>query len=186
MAPLIPGAFRLLTDHLAALLPLAIGLFVSTNLDDLFILLGFLSNPKFRPRQIVAGQLAGVGTLYAAAVVLSLVALVALVIPAAWVGLLGLLPIAIGLKELRQPGAPEDDADAIASPKQGRGNILTVAAMTVANCGDNLSIYTPVFATRTGLDVAVIGLVFAAMTLAWMGAASCLTHHRTLGAPIRR
>lgn len=173
-------------DHLATLLPLAVGLFVSTNVDDLFILLGFLSNPKFRPRQIVAGQLAGVGTLYAAAGVLSLVALV---IPPAWIGFLGLLPIAIGLKELwelRQPDVLEEETDTRSGPKQGRGNILTVAAMTVANGGDNLSIYTPVFATRSGLDVAVIGLVFAAMTLAWVGAASWLTHHRTLGAPIRR
>jgi cadmium resistance protein CadD (predicted permease) len=58
--------------------------------------------------------------------------------------------------------------------------------MTVANGGDNLGIYTPVFATRSGADVALIGLVFAAMTLAWVGAAFWLTRHRTLGAPIRR
>jgi cadmium resistance protein CadD (predicted permease) len=178
-------------EHLATLLVLAIGLFVSTNLDDLFILRGFLSKPKFRLRQIVAGQLAGVGALYAAAVVLSLVALV---IPAAWIGFLGLLPIAIGLKELwelRQPDEAEDDNAADSSRARGRGDVLTVAAMTVAamtvaNGGDNLSIYTPVFATRSGLDVAISGLVFAAMTLAWVGAAIWLTRHRTLGAPIRR
>ena len=134
----------------------------------------------------MAGQLAGLGALYAAAVVLSLVALV---IPPAWIGLLGLLPIAIGLKELwelRQPDEPEDDEAAGSSGTRGRGNVLTVAAMTVANGGDNLSIYTPVFATRSGLDVSLIGLVFAAMTLAWVGAAFWLKRHRTLGAPIRR
>lgn len=176
----------MLMDHLATLLVLAIGLFVSTNVDDLFILISFLSNPKFRPRQIVAGQLAGLGALYAAAVVLSLVALV---IPPAWIGLLGLLPIVIGLKELwalRQPDEPEDDEAAGSSGTRGRGNVLAVAAMTVANGGDNLSIYTPVFATRSGLDVSLIGLVFAAMTLAWVGAAFWLKRHRTLGAPIRR
>lgn len=173
-------------DHLATLLVLAIGLFVSTNLDDLFILIGFLSNPKFKPRQIVAGQLAGLGALYAAAVVLSLLALV---IPPAWIGLLGLLPIAIGLKELwelRQPDEPEDNEAAGSSGTRGRGNVLTVAAMTVANGGDNLSIYTPVFANRSGLDVAITRVGFAAMTLAWVGAAFWLTRHRTLGAPIRR
>ena len=42
------------------------------------------------------------------------------------------------------------------------------------------------FATRTIYEIAVIGLVFAAMTAAWLGAASFLTHHPTIGAPIRR
>ena len=173
-------------DHLAALLALAIGLFVSTNLDDLFILIGFLSTPGYRPRQIVAGQLAGIGALYAASVVLSLLALV---VAPAWIGLLGVLPIVIGLKELRALlRAEPDDDDAAAGPHaaRGRGRVLAVAAMTVANGGDNLSIYTPIFATRPAPDVAVIGVVFAAMTLAWVGVAAWLTGHRTFGAPIRR
>ena len=173
-------------DHYAALLALAIGLFVSTNVDDIFVLVGFFSDPKFRPRQIALGQLAGLAALYGASVVFSLLALV---VPPAWIGFLGLLPIAIGLQkilELRRPDAPEDDAQSGSSGSQVRGNLLTVAAVTIANGGDNLGIYTPLFATRSGSDVAFIGLVFAAMTFAWVGTAFWLTRHRTLGAPIRR
>ncbi len=33
-----------------ALVGIAVGMFATTNLDDLFILLGFFSDPKFRPR----------------------------------------------------------------------------------------------------------------------------------------
>ena len=58
--------------------------------------------------------------------------------------------------------------------------------MTLANGGDNISIYTPLFAAHSGYDIAVIGVVFALMTLVWLWAAHWLTHHRTLGAPIRR
>ena len=68
----------------------------------------------------------------------------------------------------------------------GRGNALAVAAVTIANGGDNISIYTPLFATRPALDIAVIGLVFAVMTAVWLGVAHWLTSHRTIGAPIRR
>ncbi len=98
-----------------------------------------------------------------------------------------MLPILIGLKklwELRR-GDESDDEDA-RQANGGRWNALAVAAVTIADGGDNLSVYIPVFATRSGGDVALIGIVFAAMTLAWVGAAWWLTSHRTLGAPIRR
>ena len=168
----------------AALVGLAIGLFVTTNLDDLFILLGFFSDPKFRPRQIAIGQLLGIATLYAVSVVASLLALV--VLPA-YIGFLGLLPIGIGLKkiwELRRGGGSDEDDEATA--KRGRWNALTVAAITISDGGDNLSVYIPVFATRTHAEVAAIGAVFALMTLVWLRASFRLTSHRTLGAPIRR
>lgn len=173
-------------DHYAALLALAIGLFVTTNIDDIFVLLGFLSDPRFKPRQIALGQLTGLAALYGASVVFSLMALV---VPPAYIGFLGVLPIGIGLvkmRELRQGEESGDDSTDGATRSQARGNVLAVAAVTIANGGDNLGIYTPLFATRSGPDVAVIGVVFAAMTLAWVGTAAWLTHHRTLGAPIRR
>ena len=173
-------------DHYAALLALAIGLFVTTNIDDIFVVVGFVSDPRFKPREIAFGQLAGLAALYGTSVVFSLLSL--LVSPA-WIGFLGVLPIVIGLgkiRELRQVDEPEDDYGACSNGRRTRGNILTVAAVTVANGGDNLGIYTPMFATRSALDVALIGLVFAAMTFAWVGAAVWLTRHRTLGVPIRR
>jgi cadmium resistance protein CadD (predicted permease) len=57
---------------------------------------------------------------------------------------------------------------------------------TIAGGGDNLSIYIPVFSTRSGTGLAVIGGVFAVMTMVWLAAAHWLTTHRTLGVPIRR
>lgn len=35
---------------------LAILLFASTNVDDIFVLLGFFADPKYRTRDIVMGQ----------------------------------------------------------------------------------------------------------------------------------
>ncbi len=169
----------------AALLALAIGLFVSTNLDDLFILLGFFSDPTFKPRQVAIGQLLGIAALYAVSVAASRLALA---VAPAYVGFLGVLPIVIGLqkiRELRRDGA-EDEGEDEPHARGGRWNALSVAAVTIADGGDNLSVYIPVFATRTGAELAVIGGVFAAMTLVWLAVAFWLTSHRTLGAPIRR
>lgn len=168
----------------AAQVGLAIGLFVTTNLDDLFILLAFFSAPKFRPRQVALGQMLGIATLYAVSVAASLLALV---ISPVYTGFLGLLPIGIGIKkilELRSCGESDDDDQA--TEKRSRWNVLTVAAVTISDGGDNLSVYIPVFATRSHGEVAAIGVVFALMTLVWLRAAFWLTSHRTLGAPIRR
>lgn len=172
---------------MTALIALAVGLFVTTDLDDLFVLVAFFSDARFRPRQIAAGQLAGLAALYAASVVFSLLSLV---VAPAWIGFLGLLPIAIGLHAiaqlLRGDDSDDDDAAADANGAGGRANVLVVAATTIANGGDNLGIYTPVFATRSGTEIAVIGVVFAAMTMVWVGAAFWLTRHPTIGPPIRR
>src|SRR5271154_4636522 len=53
----------------------AVVLFISTDLDDVFVLLGFFADPRFRIRQIVAGQFIGIAALYALSVVGSLVSL---------------------------------------------------------------------------------------------------------------
>jgi cadmium resistance protein CadD (predicted permease) len=174
-------------EHLVGLIGLAIVLFVATNIDDVFVLLGFFADPRFKGRQIVIGQFFGIAALYGASVVASLLSLV---IPPAYIGLLGLAPIAIGLKQAWElwKGKPASDEASEGHEKAsaGHGNVAAVALVTVANGGDNISIYTPFFATRSGYDIAAIGVLFATMTLLWLGAAHWLTHHRTLGAPIRR
>lgn len=160
------------------------GLFAATNIDDLFVLLGFFADPKLRARHVVLGQYLGIGALYGISVIGSLISLV---ISPAYIGLLGLAPIAIGLKklwELRQDAdrSEEEPESQTAKP----GNVVAVAAVTIANGGDNISIYTPLFATRSGFDVAVIGIVFVGMTAVWLAVAHWLVNHRTVGAPIRR
>jgi cadmium resistance protein CadD (predicted permease) len=166
---------------------IAIGLFVTTNIDDVFILLGFFSDSKFKFRQIALGQYAGITVLYGVSVVGSLISLV---ISPAYIGLLGLVPIFLGAKkvwELRGgTEASDDELEGHSETSLGHGNIIAVAAVTVANGADNISIYTPLFATRSGYDIVIIGAVFAIMTMVWITAAYWLTNHRSIGAPIRR
>ncbi len=160
---------------------LAVSLFLSTNIDDLFMLLGFFADPGYRNRQIVLGQYAGIGVLFAASLAASLIALV---IPAAWVGLLGLAPIAIGLRKLATAAAPADAGTV--PPPAGRGRVAAVTLVTIANGADNISSYTPALATRGAADITVIAAVFAVMTAVLLALAHALTHHPRLGAPIRR
>jgi cadmium resistance protein CadD (predicted permease) len=84
-------------ESLFAPIGTAIVLFASTNVDDVFVLIGFFADPKFRARDIVLGQYSGIAALFSASAAASLLSLV---IPRAYVGLLGVVPILIGLKKL--------------------------------------------------------------------------------------
>jgi cadmium resistance protein CadD (predicted permease) len=99
-----------------------------------------------------------------------------LAVPSEWIGLLGLLPIAIGLKQLvhRQKDTPQ--VQTITSdfePSSQRNSVVSflssvlspqtykVAAVTVANGGDNnISIYISLFAGSNLVSLGVIIGVF--------------------------
>lgn len=161
---------------------LAIVLFVTTNIDDMFVLLAFFADPKFRTRQVVFGQYLGIAALVAVSVVASLISLV---LATAYVGLLGLVPILIGVKKLVDAWRGNDDGDDNVQPPS-LGNVLTVAAVTVGNGGDNIGVYTPVFATATPAEILTISAVFAVLIAGWCAFAHWLVHHPALGPPIRR
>src|ERR1700733_7399482 len=80
-------------ESLLALIGLALALFGSTNVDDIFVLVGFFSDPSLHVRDIVIGQYVGIAALFGASVAVSMLSLV---IPGAYMGLLGIAPIAIG------------------------------------------------------------------------------------------
>ncbi len=165
----------------------AVVLFISTDLDDVFVLLGFFADPRFRIQQIVAGQFIGIAVLYLVSVVGSWVSLV---LPPGVVGLLGLVPITMGLKSAWELWTPSDANERVSTGNRrspiGNANIASVFAMTIANGGDNVSVYIPLFAVRSGSNIAIMGIVFGIMTAIWLTFAYWLTRHRAIGAPVRR
>ena len=168
-------------DSFLALIGLAIIVFASTNIDDVFVLIGFFADKSFRARDVVVGQYLGVCALY---LISAITALISLVIPTAYIGLLGLAPIAIGIRKLYYLWRSQETEKSIAG-SGGHGRRLTVAVVTMANGGDNIAMYTVLLTTCERFDVPVIGIVFAIMTGFWCLGAHWLVNHRALGLPIR-
>jgi cadmium resistance protein CadD (predicted permease) len=163
----------------------AVVLFILTDLDDVLVLLGFFADPRFPTRQIVAGQFIGIAILFAVSIVGSWVSLL---VPRAFIGLLGLIPITMGLKSAAELRMSAGSGEPVSNQRSAAGptNIAAVIAMTVANGGDNVSVYIPLFALRSGPDIAVMGVVFGIMTALWLNLAYWLTRHRMIGVPVRR
>lgn len=166
-----------------ATIGLAVVLFASTNIDDIFVLLGFFADRRYGERQIFAGQYLGIAALIGVSIFASMIAFV---FPAPYVALLGLLPVLIGCKKLMDLLKTEAAGKTLVSSRSGAGNIAAVAALTIANGGDNIGIYTPVFATSSLGEVTVTIAVFALMVAVWILSARWLVNHQSLGMPIRR
>ena len=170
-------------ESLLALLGLAIILFASTNIDDLVILVGFFADPAFRPNDVVAGQCAGVAALFSVSLALSLLSMV---IPKAYIGLLGIFPILIGVRKLLSLRDHNDEpGETPPSATRRYGQIAAVALITIANGGDNVGIYVPAFAVQTGSAMILIAMVFVVMTALWCYFAHWLVSHPKVGPPIR-
>ncbi len=170
----------------------AIGLFTVTNVDDLLLLAAFFADPHVSARTIVAGQFLGIGTLVA---ISAAAALAAVVIPPAWIGLLGLFPLLIGVRTLWQLRRAVGDDDQAVSALEGEhaperrthahAHTLGVASVTIANGGDNLGVYIPVFAADVHA-IPIYAVVFAVMTAFWCFAGHALVNNRLVGCHLRR
>jgi cadmium resistance protein CadD (predicted permease) len=155
---------------------LSTGAFISTNIDDQLLLVGFFSDRSFSRGLIFAGQILGMAIIVAISLV---AASVAFAISPAHVGLLGLAPIIIGIGKLLRLGKTEEGQPTAAG-------ILQVATVTVVNGGDNIAAYTPIFATQGPREISATLAIFAILTLVWCFAALGLVRHPALGKPLRR
>ncbi len=154
----------------------AVPLFVGTNADDLVLLMVFFADPRTRFSTVLTGQLAGMAALTAASI---LAARLAVQLPVMWIPLLGLIPLALGLKMLRASSAAAETP----APALGWWSITVV---TVANGSDNLGAYLPVFAVQSHAGIAMIALMFGLLTAAWCGLARWLVRHPARGEAVRR
>jgi len=140
--------------------------FLSTSIDDLFILtLHFAtSNEKFDKKDIVYGHFIGITILI---VVSLLPSLGFMTLPNHYIGLLGLIPIYRGIdllfhfnKDLPLLSDLPDNRIVNFLRKYFNYNLLLVAMITLANGGDNIALYLPLFSSLKWFVLLVIPLFF--------------------------
>lgn len=173
--------------ELAGVAGLAVIVFASTNIDDIVVLLLFFTDRSLRPRDVIVGQYLGVGALVAVSII---GATIAMLIPEDWIGLLGIVPIVIGVGKLWdvKRRAEQDSLSSMGchSRPGAPSGILSVSAVTAANGGDNIGIYVPLFATSTLSNIIVFVIVFVIMLAVWCGIAHWLVHQSAAGVHIQR
>src|SRR5262249_43651386 len=98
--------------------------FAATNIDDLFLLTLFFAS-QVPTRRVLGGQYLG----FSAIIILSLTgAWAALALPHQWIRFLGILPLAIGIRELLSKGKGHLNE---AGPRREYG-VLGIATVTLS------------------------------------------------------
>ena len=168
------------TGWLVPTILLGILAFITTNIDNLLLLILVFSQPHFRKRHIVTGQYLG----FIVIIIISMLGFFGkFLLPLAWIGFLGSVPIIIGVRELLckqklkqegavdtgkhvQPGLPQSFAYVALEPLLNP-QTYRVSIITIGNGSDNISTYTPLFATESFIHVAVLISLFLLLVGVW-------------------
>lgn len=140
--------------------------FATTNVDDILLLALYFAqtNAILRKRHIVTGQYLG----FAAIVGVSLLGVLgALVLPRTVIALLGFVPIGIGVWKLLKPQAPAQQLEVANRSAVFDAPTAGIAAVTLANGADNVSIYVPLFAAQNPANAAIIIGLFFGLVGVW-------------------
>ena len=149
----------------------ATGAFVGTNLDNLHALSGQLAaTERSRHRRIIDGQVA------ATVVLLGISALAGVAfatIPGRLLGLLGLVPIGLGVRAgvLLVRRRPDDRSMPAAA------GLVTSFLVTLAIGADNVAVYLPVLATGTMVAAIACLLIWLLLDLVLVVVAAWLGRH---------
>ncbi len=137
-------------------------LYIATALDLLVILLMFFARAKTRKeyRDIYIGQYVG----SVALIVISLFfAFVLNYVPEKWIlGLLGLIPIYLGIKVAIYGDSDGEERAKKELNEKGLSKLVgTIAIITIASCGaDNIGVFVPYFVTLSVTNLLITLFVF--------------------------
>jgi cadmium resistance protein CadD (predicted permease) len=153
----------------------AVAVFVATNLDDFALLTLLFATPGSRRQTVVVGQYLGLAILVA---ISALAAVGLVVVPIRWVGLLGVIPFVLGIRELT--------SHTNHAPRAPRVNLLGVAGLVVADGADNVALYTPVFRHLGPARSLGYTLVFSVLAAMWCMLAAALARRRVIARTVER
>lgn len=141
---------------MSATFAISVLIFLSTNIDDIFLLTLLFSAVTARKYQIYAGHFIGI-------IFLSLVSRFLASGMSALLGkyifLLGIIPILLGIKAIFDTDDDEDSASG--------NSIISIFLLTLSAGGDNIGIYTPLFAGMNSFDFAITLVIFGIMSVLW-------------------
>lgn len=175
---------------MAQIIIISIISFISTNIDDFAVLMILFarSDSLKMKMQITAGQFIGIAVITA----VSMCAAAGLtLLPEKYTPLLGLIPIALAVKELieyrtasRQAQDAQADESAGAAPLTH--GLFSAAAVTIADGGDNLGVYIPLFTGSDKQTYIAAGIVFFLLTALWCAASWKLADSSTVRNGIKK
>ena len=140
---------------------MTIAAFIAANIDDVIVFAVLLAqnNDRKRFRQMMAGRYIGTFLLLA----ISAITVLGISLLPDWViGLMGFVPIALGIKSIFDYRKSEEQSKD--SVQEHTDMTLTYTLLTIANGADNIGVYIPLFSNFSMADAVSSAIVSALMT----------------------
>lgn len=173
-------------EHIIKLIGVVTVAFISTIIDDFFILTAFFSDDSYDNKTVILGQYIGIFIL----IMISCVGFIfKFIVPIEWIGIMDILPVIIGschIIKLIKNKKNRIDNELITlneitiknSEEQYKKNSTTirkiinskisfVATVTFINGGDNIGVYIPLFATLDLYGLILTIIIFLIILGAW-------------------
>lgn len=140
--------------------------FISTNMDDIFVLMILYAQVASKKGwiRIIAGQYLGTYLLTGISI---LGAFGMSLLPSKYIGLLGIVPIFLGIRTwITSKRSTKEDGDS--APQENASiSVLGVTLFTIMNGADNIGVYIPVFSRYSMMELVLTSLVFGVMIALW-------------------
>jgi cadmium resistance protein CadD (predicted permease) len=164
---------------------LPVGIYISCNIDNLLLLMLLFCTPLFPVRSIVISQF------FSQAIMMLIsmaIAALAFKIPLQYVGLAGLMPLTIGIKNLADRARHQrgEQADPCEEKLSTHSSVTAITLLMLSTGGDNLSVYVPLFRANPPSEVLYFCSVFFLMSAAWCALSHYLATHPLIGRIVQR
>lgn len=172
-------------NSLIAIVPIAVGAYVATNLDNFLLLVSLLAHFRDQAAKVVAGYFVCMIIFALAGYWISSVASVA---PVEYLGFLGIVPISLGVYELlkMQGGREKAEVDAEKARGAERKAFTTTLISQLGNGADTIVVFGILFADSTPVADLLIILSLAAMAIAFVVAGIYTVRHPALNLWVTR
>jgi cadmium resistance transport/sequestration family protein len=162
---------------------IAVLAFASTNIDDIFILTLFYASKKYTSASIIAGQFLGITFLVVASLFASFAGNF---VDPRFVGLLGMFPIYLSIKQAVEFLNKNENKETVLIAESNAPALFTIAGVTVANGGDNIGVYVPLFSTLEAYEKIQLLIVFGILVFIWCYIARYLSYHPLLSKSLNK
>jgi cadmium resistance protein CadD (predicted permease) len=171
--------------EILTILAIASGAFIGTNLDNLVLLVALHSRYEKHSGIVTIGYFTGMILI---AVISFAIGKVGAFIPIAWLGMLGVIPMMIGVFALWQlvQNKQAGDAASDVSNRGGQTIFFAVLATQLSNGADSIITFSIFFADSSDSADYLIVLAFLAMVCVFAWLALYLLKHRKLGRILSR
>ena len=157
------------------IIALSMAAFISANTDGMLIAIAYLTDSNYDSRNVLYGQIIGFWVL----TIVSLAAAQSLFfIPKEDARWLGIVPIIFGFVKLLKYSSKQAIEPPNAAPSSRQ--IQEISILTVATGADDVFAYTPLFATRTWREIAILFVIFVFMTIIWWMIAKWLAGRKAI------